>query len=80
MVRPDTMSILGCIIMLILDNILYIFLTVYFNNVLNNNCDKIKFWRKRDIKARETKNIKMKNISKVVEPVIAFFADKKSLV
>lgn len=44
-IRPNSLSILDCIIMLIVDCVLYFMLTIYFDNVIQGEYGRAKpFW------------------------------------
>lgn len=90
-IRPDTMSIMDCFIMLIVDGILYFLLTIYFDNVIQGEYGRAKplwfflspsYWRKKS----NLTNYSMSNSSDIemelgedCEPISDEFKDKVAL-
>nr|APD26543.1 ATP-binding cassette transporter subfamily A member 5 X2 protein [Brachionus koreanus] len=86
--RPNSLSILSCLLMLIADGVLYFILTLYFENVIQGEYGRSKspifflkpsFWLKRKKYDNETNFSEINNFQLDCEPVGDEFKDKIAL-
>nr|APD26541.1 ATP-binding cassette transporter subfamily A member 5 X1 protein [Brachionus koreanus] len=84
--RPNSLSILSCLLMLIVDGVLYFILTIYFDNVIQGDYGRAKspifflkssFWFKR--KTKHTNMSEIDNVQLDCEPVADEFKNKIAL-